>query len=169
MSNVLVILGSSRSNGDARRTAESVIGTCQAEWIDLLKRNVSYYDYESRNQDDDFLPIAGRMAQAGVIVFVTPVYWYSMSAVMKTFFDRFTDLITVRKDLGRALAGKKCYLIACGSDKMPPPGFEEPFRATCEYLDMLYQGCFYARLGKNAPADGVLAASAAEFGKRIFK
>ncbi len=42
-----------------------------------------------------------------VLIFATPVYWYSMSGIMKVFFDRITDLLTIKKDIGRKLKGKK--------------------------------------------------------------
>jgi multimeric flavodoxin WrbA len=56
------------------------------------------------------------MIEHDAIVFATPVYWYAMSGLMKVLFDRFTDLVTVRKDLGRRLRGRRVFLIACGTD-----------------------------------------------------
>ncbi|MCP4458779.1 MAG: NAD(P)H-dependent oxidoreductase [Cytophagales bacterium] len=37
----------------------------------------------------------------------TPVYWYSMSGIMKVFLDRIYDVLTIEKELGRKLHGKK--------------------------------------------------------------
>ena len=31
-------------------------------------------------------------------------------------FDKLTDIVTVRKDLGRRLAGRQLWLVACGAD-----------------------------------------------------
>ena len=54
------------------------------------------------------------MVQYEQIIFATPIYWYAMSAQLKTFFDRMTDLLTIHKPLGRQLRkGKKMFLIAC--------------------------------------------------------
>ena len=39
-------------------------------------------------------------------IFVTPVYWYSMSGQMKIFLDRITDLLKWHKDEGRKIRGK---------------------------------------------------------------
>ncbi len=140
----LVIFASSRSDGNSMRLVRRVIGENEVEFIDLREQDISYYDYESKNSGDDFLAIAEKMTRAEVIIFVTPVYWYSMSGILKVFFDRFTDLITIHKALGRALAGRKCFLVASGADIELPPGFEEPFSATCNYLNMEYKGCLYS-------------------------
>ena len=59
---------------------------------------------------------------------------------MKTFFDRLSDLMSVRKDLGRQLKGKKMAVIACSSDGVEYPALWEPFKLTAEYLDMKYLG-----------------------------
>jgi multimeric flavodoxin WrbA len=66
-----------------------------------------------------------------------------MSALMKTFFDRFSDLITYRKTTGRQLKGKSTLLIAVGADQYLPDGYEIPFKSTSEYLDMNYLGHIY--------------------------
>jgi multimeric flavodoxin WrbA len=66
-----------------------------------------------------------------------------MSGLMKNFMDRFTDLITVEKQRGRQLRGKKTFLLAVGADKELPEGFEIPFRLTSEYFKMTYLGAIY--------------------------
>ena len=40
------------------------------------------------------------------------------------------------RNRGRALAGRRGWLIAVGTDPDLPPGFEEPFRRTCRYFGM---------------------------------
>lgn len=79
-----------------------------------------------------------------LIVFATPVYWYSMSGHMKVFFDRLTDLVTIQKKAGRQLKGKKMFVVAVGSDQALPIGFETPFQQTAAYLHMHYLGCYYS-------------------------
>jgi multimeric flavodoxin WrbA len=68
---------------------------------------------------------------------VTPVYWYTMSGIMKVFFDRFSDLLRIEKDLGRKLRGKSMAVISCGADEIRrffatysgDKCFFEPFRS----------------------------------------
>jgi hypothetical protein len=62
---------------------------------------------------------------------------------MKIFFDRFTDIVTHHKHLGRQFQGKTALLLAFSADKELPEGFEVPFKRTCQYLKMNYEGCIY--------------------------
>lgn len=143
MNQALIILGSSRSEGNTRHLVNTIFQNKEHHIIDLNQHNINYYTYDNRHADDDFLILAARMVQYEHIIFATPVYWYSMSAIMKTFFDRITDLVTTRKDLGRALKGKILYSISCGSDDDLPEGFIVPFKESAMYLDMKYGGHFH--------------------------
>lgn len=64
---------------------------------------------------------------------------------MKIFFDRLTDLLRddALREKGRALAGRRGWLIAVGTDPELPPGFEEPFRRTCRYFGMNWETSLY--------------------------
>jgi multimeric flavodoxin WrbA len=117
---------------------------------------------------DDFATVVGAMSVHDAIIFATPVYWYSMSGRLKVLFDRFTDLVTVRKDLGRGLRGRSVFVLSCGSEKEMPVGFEVPFRDTAQYLGMNYEGALYVRSDRNGlTAQGLEAAK--QFGRRIVE
>lgn len=140
----LIILGSARKHSDTQRTIETIFNGTPCHYVDLLDYNIANYDYtHNYPETDEFLKIADEMLKHDVIVFVTPVYWYAMSGLMKVFFDRLTDLITVRKELGRQLKGKLTFLLASGYDAEMPNGFDIPFRRTSEYFDMEYQESAY--------------------------
>lgn len=113
------------------------------ELIDLRTLKIDAYTYEGVTGEDDFLMVAEKMKAADNIVFATPVYWYSMSFSLKNFFDRLTDLLSTYKPIGKALKGKKTYLISTGTDSDLPEGFEVPFRSTSDYFDMVYERSFY--------------------------
>lgn len=147
MTDILILLGSSRSHGNTRKVADFAQQKLGADLLDLNDFHISYYDYEHKNQGDDFLPLIEKIVQRyEVIIFATPVYWYSMSAVMKTFFDRMSDLLTIRKELGRQLRGKKMGAISCGNDADMVEGLEIPFRESADYLRMHYLGHVYTWL-----------------------
>ncbi len=99
--NIAVILGTSKSDGNTRNLVESFVDLSGAKLFDLSEFDISFYDYEHENRNDDFLPIVHELVGFDHIVFASPVYWYSMSAQLKVFFDRLSDLITIEKGLGR--------------------------------------------------------------------
>lgn len=146
---ILFIVGSSRKEGNTITVINYLCEQLGAELIDLSNHVISYYDYDHENEQDDFIPIAEKMTEASVIILATPVYWYSMSAQMKTFIDRWSDLVTVRKDLGRKLKDKRLALISCGSWEEAGEGFGLPIQQTAEYMSMEFSGYFHTWLADN--------------------
>jgi len=140
---IIVINSHPNENNSTDIILKELFKNYSTEYIYLRDLEISYYDSDNKNREDDFISLAERMSESDIIVFATPVYWYTMSASMKTLFDRFTDLITVRKDLGRQLKGKRCYVVASGFSKEMPEHFEAPFDLTFKYFLMDYKGCFY--------------------------
>lgn len=139
--NTIIILGSSRSQGDTRKAVDFIIENRGHALVDLNEHAISYYDYDHENAADDFLPLMENIIEKyDRIIFATPVYWYTMSAVMKTFLDRISDLLTIRKELGRKLRGKSMGLISVSGDDDLDYDFEMPFRLSAEYLGMTYIG-----------------------------
>lgn len=141
----LIIYGSS---GNTQGTTWEVTRTLQsllndAEIINVSDYSIGFFDYAHQNKDDDFLGLAQKMLACDIVVFATPVYWYAMSAQLKVFFDRLSDLITIRKDMGRKLAGKSMAFIATGHEDVIPEGFHVPFKRTAEYFDMSFIGYLY--------------------------
>lgn len=138
----IIIMGSSRGDGNTLKAVRMIFEEKDAPLVDLSHLDISYYDYAGKNLHDDFLPLIERMLNHNPIVLATPVYWYTMSAVMKTFIDRWSDILTFRKDLGRKLKGKEVYIITTYGSSFPR-GFEDAFSQTCDYMGMHYRSCFY--------------------------
>lgn len=153
--NTVIILGSSNSHGDTRKIVEAVREKINADLIDLNDLNIGYFDYEFKNQDDDFFKTIERILEYENIIFASPVYWYSMSAVMKTFFDRISDLLKIRKPLGRRLRGKTMWVISSSSDSEVFPSFLKAFELSAEYLGMLFGGNFWGWLEDGAISEEV--------------
>src|SRR5690606_21365681 len=109
----------------------------QSKWdlLDLNDNNFSYFDYKHENRNDDYLPLIKEIIEKyDTLIFATPIYWYSMSGIIKVFFDRFTDLLTVEKELGRKLRGKKMAVISCSIGDNLGDNFWFPFSETAKYL-----------------------------------
>lgn len=137
---ILLIAGSSRNDGNTIALTTWLAERLNIKFINLGDLNISYYDYEHKNIDDDFLSIAQKMIESETIVLISPVYWYSVSAQMKTFIDRISDLVTIRKDLGRKLRGKNLVVVSNGASPEAGEGFELPLKQTAEYLGMHFGG-----------------------------
>lgn len=137
----IVILGSSRSDGDTARVVQQFKQIIDCDVVDLNTYEISYYDYEHANKDDDFLPLMQRIIDNYQnVIFATPVYWYTMSGILKVFFDRISDLLTIEKDLGRQLRGKNFGVISCCLNGAVDTEFWHPFKKSADYLGMDYIG-----------------------------
>lgn len=137
----VIILGSSRKNGNTTRIVDEISKDTGIDVIDLSDYNISYYDYESKNREDDFLPLIRRILEEyDTLIFATPIYWYNMSGIMKVFFDRFSDLIRIEKETGRKLRGKKIGVISNSHDNEIEDSFYIPFKKSADYLGMEYLG-----------------------------
>ena len=137
----IIIQGSSRSKGNTNKVVRLLMKELEFDLVDLSLKKIGYFHYEFKNQKDDFLSIIKKIAnEFELIVFATPVYWYSMSGLMKTFFDRLSDCLRIEKETGRKLRGKNMAVISCGSDEIETEGFFTPFRKSAEYLGMNYIG-----------------------------
>ncbi len=103
--------------------------------------NTSYYDYNSKNKEDDFLPLIKRLIENyETFVFSTPVYWYSMSRIMKFFLDRLSNFVRIEKEKGRKLRGKRIGVISNSGETKLDSDFYIPFKKSAEYLGMKYGG-----------------------------
>ena len=137
----VIILGSSRKNGNTTKIVDEISKEHGIEVINLSDFNISYYDYESKNREDDFFPlIKGIIENYDTLIFATPIYWYNMSGIMKVFFDRFSDLIRIEKETGRKLRGKKIAVISNSHDNEIEESFYIPFKKSADYLGMEYLG-----------------------------
>ena len=137
----VIILGSARKNGNTTKIVDEISKEHHIEVVNLSDYNISYYDYESKNIDDDFLPLIRRILEEyDTLIFATPVYWYNMSGIMKVFFDRISDLIRIEKETGRKLRGKKIGVITNSHDNVIEDSFYIPFQKSADYLGMEYLG-----------------------------
>lgn len=148
--NKVVIVGSSRNDGDTSNMTKVLIEKSEWDLIDLNNYNFNYYDYNHKNINDDYLSLMKQIIEKyDTLIFATPVYWYSMSGIMKVFFDRITDLLTFEKELGRKLRGKNMAVISCSIGNNLGEHFWLPFSETANYLGMEYIGNIHTITGED--------------------
>lgn len=137
----IIISGSSRKDGNTSDIANELALIINCEVIHLLDYSINHYDYEHKNVSDDFVPLLQKLlSNYDTYIFATPVYWYAMSGILKVFFDRLTDLITIKKELGRQLRGKKMAVISSSTGGNLGAQFWLPFSKSAEYLGIIYLG-----------------------------
>ena len=148
--NPVIILGSSNSQGDTYKIVSFLNTNFNIPIIDLGTKNISEFDYEHKNRGDDFIGLMKEITNNfDTIILATPIYWYTMSAKMKIFLDRFSDLLKIQKPVGRKLRGMNMAVVSCGSDKELKEGFHMPFKETANYLGMNYVGDVHTWVSEN--------------------
>lgn len=97
--------------------------------------------------DDDMQQLYSKVYDADVLVFATPVYWWTISAQMKLFMDR---LYAINYD---RLKNKKVVLIMTYGGEKPnlgPELVEKMYTDICDWLGMNFYGVLEACSG-NTP------------------
>lgn len=144
--NIAIVLGTSKAGGNTAQLVSEVIQQMPHNTIqlfDLKDYVISPFDYDHNNIDDDFIGLIEQLLHYDAILFASPVYWYAMSAQMKIFFDRISDLLHLKKALGRQLRGKATAVLSTGASPEPERSFEEVFINSFDYLGMNYMGMLY--------------------------
>jgi len=148
---ITIIQCSSRSIGHSQLLSEYLLKNENFRFIDLNKKNIGQYRYDDENSGDDFLPTISEMiAESDVLIFVTPIYWYTMSGLMKTFFDRISELLEDEKSLGRKLRGMFLGCMSMSNDRKIDYDFDMPIRKSAEYLGMHYLNHIHCCVENNA-------------------
>ncbi len=142
MTNESVILfASSRPNGNTKHLVDEYAKLTSSEVIDLVNHKINHFNYKQQN--DDFEALVKKTLKYKTIVIASPVYWYSVSSLMKTFLDRLTELLIFDKELGRQLRDKSGALLATGASVQPESCFEQQIKLSFDYLGMEYLGMLY--------------------------
>src|SRR3990167_10698154 len=150
--NAVVVFGSSRSHGNTLNAVQKVQQQLGFELplINLADINVSEFHYEF-SQQDDFPALIQQLLEYDLIILSTPVYWYSVSAKMKCFINRLSDLLIIDKPSGRCLKDKKLAVISSYSTHPEGiDGFEPPLKNTANYFGMFYLGAYFHYCGEDA-------------------
>jgi multimeric flavodoxin WrbA len=120
---VLILSSSPRKKGNSEKLCEqfmkgSIESGNMVEKISLRDKKINYCNGcgaclergESCPQQDDMSDVLEKMINADVIVMATPVYFYTMSAQMKTLIDRTCSRYT-------EINGKEFYFLITAADK----------------------------------------------------
>ena len=159
----IIIQGSARGDGNTRKVVNVLLAELKCHFIDLTEVDIGHFDYDFNNQGDDFHTLVTRILKYDLIIFATPVYWYSMSGRMKVFFDRLSDCLKIAKETGRKFRGKSMAAISCGSGPGQVEGYFVPFESTAGYLGMKYLGHLHTWAADDEPLSTEITRSIKQF------
>jgi multimeric flavodoxin WrbA len=168
MLSTIALFASSRRNGNTGQLMDRIAAELDIEVVDLAERNISGYDYEHRNRNDDFERLMKRVLAFDQLIFATPVYWYAVSPAMKVFLDRVSDFLELPDllDEGRRLRGKNAYVVCTSIYDEVPSSFISAFVDTFNYLGMRFSGVAHANC-RNGYIPGQHDAEAITFAQRV--
>lgn len=119
---IVVVTGSPRRNGNSAAMADTFIRAAEARGHSVTRFDAAlkqvggcracetcFKTGKACSFDDDFNTVAPAILEADGVVFVTPVYWYSIPSQIKGVIDRLYAFVVGGKDI----AGKSCALITC--------------------------------------------------------
>jgi multimeric flavodoxin WrbA len=189
---VIVLSSSPRRNGNSRRLAEAAVAGAAAAGhaVELahLPDHVSGFlrdcrecrDAEGRCRiDDGFRSLfLEKVLNADAIVYATPIWWYGISGILKTFMDRMFCYIAHSEpdseDIARRLRWKRAALILSAEESnfSARLAIVQQMQELCRYLDHSMVGIVTGignRRGDVEQDPSLPLDSARELGRRLFE
>lgn len=108
MENILFINSSPNKNGNTFYIGEEILKNKEYKILQMSDYKVSQYGQVY--SDDQIAEIFKEIEKADTILIGSPIYWYSVGGILKTFIDRSYMLKEAE-----ALKGKNLYVFAQGS------------------------------------------------------
>lgn len=117
---------------------------------------------------DDMIEIILHLINADAVVLVSPLYYFGMTAQLKTVIDRFYSVNSLLRD-----SPKKLYLIAAGADTYDwaMDGIKAHYKCICKYLRWEEGGTLLAyglATRQDAEKNSQYKELAKKFGKEIY-
>lgn len=94
---IAVLYGGTRNQGNSEILTEIAVNHLPVERIYLRNYNIQpikdgrHSKTGFQEVNDDYHTVIDQILPHEIIIFSTPIYWYSMSATMKLFIDRWSQ------------------------------------------------------------------------------
>ena len=108
MEKILFVNSSPNRDGNTYRIGEELLKDKEHDVLQMADYRISQYGQVF--DDDEIKDVLKKIDECDVLVIGSPVYWYTVSGMLKTFIDRLYMLPEAE-----TLRGKKLYLFAQGS------------------------------------------------------
>lgn len=119
---IVVLTASPRKNGNSNKMAESFIKAATEQGHTVSRFDTAFMNvksctvcnqcYKNGNAccvNDDFNRVAAALEESDSVVFITPLYWYTFPAQLKSVIDKFYSFCVG----GKSFSGKTSALISC--------------------------------------------------------
>ncbi len=146
---LLVLNGSSRANGNTERLTEIVVGDLPCTRINLREKHILPIEDKRhvpggfQPVDDDHDQVIAEVLKHDILIFATPLYWYGMSGLMKTFVDRWSQsLRDSRIAFKDTMAQKAAYVVIAGGDnpRLKALPLIQQFQYIFQFLSVDFRG-----------------------------
>lgn len=142
---IVVLTGSPRRGGNSFAMTDAFIRQAQAKGHTVTRFDAAFMKVEGCRAceqcysqgkpcvfEDDFEKIAPAILEADLVVFTTPVYWYTLPAQLKAVVDKLYALCVGQKPV----SGKQYALLACCEEEDPTvlEGVSRPLARTAALL-----------------------------------
>ncbi len=143
--NILILTGSHRKGGNSDKLADAFIAGARQAGHTTVKYTTAdksikgcidcktcFSKGSACSVPDDFNELAPLLEQADMVVFATPLYWFSFPAKLKAAIDKLYSFIIGK----RTLKIKECVLLVCGGEKdeINYEGIVKSYKLIADYL-----------------------------------
>jgi len=147
--NITTFIGSSRGNGNTEILTDIVTKDILHHKIYLKNLNIKPI-HDLRHDANGFQPVPDDYDQiiealltSDLFIFSTPVYWYTMSGLMKNMIDRISQAIRDNRypEFREQLKSKNAIVVTVGGDDPYLKGLPliQQFKYTFDFLNMNFQ------------------------------
>jgi multimeric flavodoxin WrbA len=146
--NIVALIGSSRDGGNSEQLTNLVLKDIPYKKLYLKDLHIKpIHDLRHAREgfqkvEDDYDMVIEELENSDMIVFATPIYWYSMSGIMKNMIDRLSQAIRDNRypKLKERLKHIKTIAVIVGGDEPRVKGLPliQQFQYTFEFLDMSF-------------------------------
>ncbi|ADC88316.1 flavodoxin family protein [Staphylococcus lugdunensis] len=121
---ITVLFGGSRPDGNTAQLTKYALQGLEYNWIDLTTyqlnpvRDARHDKGEITSYSDDYKALIDQVLASDVVIFASPVYWYSVSASLKAFIDHWSETLIdpQYKDFKMRMSQIDFRLILVGGD-----------------------------------------------------
>ena len=178
---ILVLTGSPRKGGNSDQLADAFITGAQQSGYTTIKyatagKNIKgcidcrtcYSKGVACSISDDFNELAAILEHVDMVVFATPMYWFSFPGQLKAAIDKFISFYIGQ----RTIETKECALIVCGGgqEESEYEGIVKSYRLIADFMTWKDKGSIIVKgvydIGDITKTDGLQLAE--EFGRNLI-